>query len=75
MGVSASVVALVPDVGELFHGLRMLLVDGCDQVFIHLLAEPHSLRLDFDGLVEKVVFGSDDVDEVSDASYIMVSAI
>ena len=73
--ISASVVALVPDIGKLSQCLRMLLVDVGDQVFVHLLAEPHSFRLDFKRLVKKVVFRSDYIDEVPNGSYIVVRAI
>ena len=75
MCISTSVVALVPDVGELGQRLRMLLIDVCDQVFVHLLAEPHPLLLDFKSLIKKVILTSDDVDEVPNGPYIVVRAI
>ena len=73
--VPASVIALIPNICELGQRLRMLLIDVCDQVFVHLLAEPHPLLLDFKSLIKKVVFTSDDVDEVSYCSNIVVRAI
>ena len=73
--VPASVVTLVPDISKLSQCLRMLLVDIGHQVFVHLLAEPHPLLLDFKSLVKKVIFASDDVDEVPNGPYVVVRAI
>ena len=63
MGVPASVVSLVPYVGKLSQCLRMFLIDVGNQMFIHLLAEPHPLLLDFQSLIKKVVLASNDVNE------------
>ena len=75
VSVPASVIALVPDVGELGQCLRMLLVDVCHQMLVHLLAEPHSFGFYFKSLIKKVVFASDDIDEVPNGPYVVVSAI
>ena len=73
--IPASVITLVPYVGKLSQSLRMFFIDVSNQMLIHLLAEPHPLLLDFKSLIKKVVLASDDVDEVPNGPYVMVSAI
>ena len=69
------VVTRIPDVLDLRHGLGLSAVHLLDQRRIHLLAKPHPVRLDLQGLVEKVVFARYDVHEVPKAPWRMVRAV
>ena len=73
--VAALTVALVPDVLKLSHCLRSAAVHLFHQKGVHLFAVGHAVRFNLQGLVEKVVFAGNDVDEVTNASWGMVATI
>ena len=75
MGVSASVIAVVPNILDCLKGLRSFSLNGLHKLFIHLFAISHSVGFDLEGFVKEVVFRGDNVDEVFDASYIVVGAV
>lgn len=67
VGVSRSVVAVVP---EVLDGLEVQFLDSVqllDQFGVHLLAESCAFGVDLECLVKEVVLACDDVDEVPDA--------
>ncbi len=75
MGISRSVVAVVPDV---LNGLKIQFLDSVqflDQFTVHLLAESCPFGVDLQGFVKEVVLACDDVDEVLDALRCVVRSV
>lgn len=73
--VSCAVIAVVPNILDCLKALRSFPFDGLHKLFIHLFAIIHSCGFDLEGFVEEVIFRGDNVDEVFDASYIVVCAV
>ena len=75
VGVSRSVVAVVPEVFDGFEVKLLFEVHLLDQFGVHLLAESCAFRVDLECLVKEVVLACDDVDEVPDALRCVVRSV
>ena len=75
VALPAFVVSGVPDSFDIAHGFGFHAVHSGNQIRVQRFAEPHPVRLDLQGFVEKVVLAGDDIDEVADAARRMICAV
>lgn len=69
------VISGVPDSFNIAHGFWLHAVHSGNQIRVQRFAEPHAVRLDLQGFIEKVVLAGDDIDKIPDAARRMVRAV